>query len=60
MHTEMAKTRDQLYLDRGISDTMIDYANDKHKLDDNPRFHKIMRDHNQKMTALMKEQKKPN
>jgi hypothetical protein len=41
MHTEMAKTRDQLYLDRGISDTMIDYANDKHKLDDNPRFHKI-------------------
>lgn len=56
MHTEMAKTRDQLYLDKGITDTMIDYANAKYKLDDTPRFNKIMADHSQRMTQLLKEQ----
>lgn len=53
MHTEMAKTRDQLYLDKGITDTMLDHANIAHKLEDNKQYHRIMSSHNEKMMALM-------
>ena len=45
VHTEMAKTRDKLFVEQNISEIDIEQAVDKLNLDTKPKFATMMREH---------------
>jgi len=54
---EMAKTRDRLYCERGITDTMIEEAVCQWDLENDSEFCALMRGQEKKMAEIMKEDK---
>ena len=45
VHTEMAKTRDKLFVEQNISEIDIEQAVDKLNLESSPKFATMMREH---------------
>ena len=45
VHTEMAKTRDKLYIEQNISEIDIEQAVDMLNLESTPKFAAMMREH---------------
>jgi hypothetical protein len=53
MHVIMAKSRDKIFIEQGISDEDVDISIKKHKLERDPDFGKLMQAHQKSMKTTL-------